>query len=116
MSDWFAVWQYCFARLSQLFFTAIQKGITSGPAVKQKSIKEHFMIIGSFDDKSPAKINVKKNENAVSVDAVIYTVSHEIEKYVTEHYNCEIIGEYKMASGDHSVYVVNPLRLIQTIR
>ena len=74
------------------------------------------MIIDSFDDKSPAKINVKKNENAVSVDAVIYTVSHEIEKYVTEHYNCEIIGEYKMASGDHSAYVVNPLHLIQTIR
>ena len=65
------------------------------------------MIIDSFDDKSPAKINVKKNENAVPVDAVIYTFSHEIEKYVTEHYNCEKIGEYKLASGPHSAYVLN---------
>ena len=31
------------------------------------------MIIDSYDNKSPAKINVKKNENAVQVDAVIYT-------------------------------------------
>ena len=29
------------------------------------------MITDSFDDKSPAKINIKKNENAVKVDAVI---------------------------------------------
>ena len=28
------------------------------------------MITDSFDDKSPAKINIKKNENAVQVDAV----------------------------------------------
>ena len=65
------------------------------------------MIIDSYDDKSPAKINVKKNESAVPVDAVIYTFSHEIEKYVTEHYDCEKIGEYKMASGAHSAYVFN---------
>ena len=61
--------------------------------MKQNRIKEHLMIIDSYDDKSPAKINVKKNENAVTVDAVIYTFSHEIEKYVIEHYNCEKIGE-----------------------
>ena len=42
------------------------------------------MITDSFDAKSPARINVKKNENAVPVDAVIYTFSHEIEKYVKE--------------------------------
>lgn len=63
------------------------------------------MIIDSYDDKSPAKINVKKNENAIRVDAVIYTFSHEIEKYVTENYFCEKIGEYKLASGAHSAYV-----------
>ena len=40
------------------------------------------MITDSFDDKSPAKINVKKNENAVQVDAVIFTFSQEIEKHV----------------------------------
>ena len=62
------------------------------------------MITESYDDRSPAKINVKENENAVWVDAVIYTFSQEIEKYVAENYNCEIIGEYEMASGAHSVY------------
>ena len=64
------------------------------------------MITDSFDDRSPAKINVKKNENAVRVDAVIFTFSQEIEKYVTEQYNCEKVGEYAMASGAHSVYVL----------
>ena len=58
------------------------------------------MIIDSYDEASPAKINVKKNENAVPVDAVIYTFSHEIETYVTENYACEKVGEYKMASTD----------------
>ncbi len=65
------------------------------------------MIIDSFDDKSPAKINVKRNENALQVDAVIYTFSQEIEKYVTETFNCEKAGEYKMASGSHPAYVFN---------
>ena len=63
------------------------------------------MITDSFDAKSPARINVKKNENAVPVDAVIYTFSHEIEKYVIENYDCEKVGEFKMASGSHSAYV-----------
>ena len=65
------------------------------------------MIIDSYDNESPAKINVKKNENAVQVDVVIYTFSQEIEKYVTENYNCEKIGEYSLASGAHSAYVLN---------
>lgn len=65
------------------------------------------MIIDSYDNESPAKINVKKNENAVQVDAVIYTFSYEIEKYVTENYDCEQIGEYKMGSGAHPAYVLN---------
>ena len=30
------------------------------------------MITDSYDDKSPAKINIKKNENAIPVDVVIY--------------------------------------------
>ncbi len=64
------------------------------------------MIIDSYDEKSPAKINVRKNENAVPVDAVIYTFSHEIEKYATENYACEKVGEYKMASGSHAAYVL----------
>ena len=64
------------------------------------------MIIDSFDDRSPAKINVKKNENAVKVDAVIYTFSWEIEKYVTEHYECEKVGEFLMGHGPTSVYLL----------
>ena len=65
------------------------------------------MIIDTFDKESPAKINVAKNENAVRVDAVIYTFSHEIEEHVLEKYDCEKIGEYKMATGSHSAYVFN---------
>ena len=63
------------------------------------------MITESYDDRSPAKINVKANENAVRADAVIYTFSEEIEKYVTERYPCERIGEFRMASGAHPAYV-----------
>ena len=63
------------------------------------------MITDAYDDRSPARINVRKNENAVKADAVIYTFSHEIEKYVTENYNCVKIGEYKLACGAHSAYV-----------
>jgi len=65
------------------------------------------MITDAFDDKSPAKINVKKSENAVQVDAVIFTFSQEIEKYVIAQYDCEKVGEYAMATGAHSVYVFN---------
>ena len=64
------------------------------------------MITDSYDDKSPAKINVKKNENAVSVDAVIFTFSQEIETYVTARYDCEKVGEYLMACGSTSVYLL----------
>lgn len=56
-------------------------------------MKENSKITDSFDDKSPAKINIKKNENAVQVDAVIYTFSQKIEKHVIAHYDCEKVGE-----------------------
>ena len=62
------------------------------------------MITDSFDDRSPAKISVRKNENAVKVDAVIFTFSHVIEKYVTENYACEKVGELHMAHGASPVY------------
>ena len=64
------------------------------------------MITDSFDDKSPAKINVKKSENAVKVDAVIFTFSQEIEKYVIAHYDCKKVGEYLIACGPTSVYLL----------
>ncbi len=64
------------------------------------------MITDSYDDRSPAKINVKKNENAIHVDAVISTFSQEIEKHVITCYDCEKVGEYLMACGSTSVYVL----------
>ena len=64
------------------------------------------MITDSFDDKSPAKINVKKSENAVKVDAVIFTFSQEIEKDVIAHYDCNKVGEYLIACGPTSVYLL----------
>lgn len=64
------------------------------------------MIIDSFDDKSPAKINVKKNENAVQADAVIFTFSQKIEKHVLANYDCEKVGEFLMACGHTSVYLL----------
>ena len=64
------------------------------------------MITDSFDDKSPAKINVKKNENAVQADAVVFTFSQEIEKHVVSCYDCEKVGEFLMACGQTSVYLL----------
>lgn len=64
------------------------------------------MITDSFDNKSPAKINVKKSGNAVPVDAVIFTFSQEIEKYVIAHYDCEKVGEFLMGCGPTSAYLL----------
>ena len=62
------------------------------------------MITDSFDDQSPAKINVHVSENAVEVEAVIFTFSHVIEQYVTGHYACEKVGDLFMAHGASPVY------------
>lgn len=62
------------------------------------------MITDSFDDQSPAKINVKKNPEPVKVEAVILTFSHVIETHVSEHYPCEQVGELFMAHGSSPVY------------
>lgn len=64
------------------------------------------MITDSYDNKSPAKINVQKNENAVQVDAVIFTFSQEIEKHVIAHYDCKKVGEFLMGCGPTSVYLL----------
>ena len=64
------------------------------------------MIIDSYDEKTPAKINVKKNENAVRVDAAIFTFSQKIEKHVVSCYDCEEVGEFGMACGRTSVYLL----------
>ena len=63
------------------------------------------MIIDSFDDKSPAKINPVINENAPEVDAVIFTFSHVVGKYVAENYGCEKVGELIMGHGASPVYM-----------
>ena len=57
------------------------------------------MITDSFDNRSPAKIDPPANGNAPKVDAVIFTFSHEIEKYVAENFACEKVGELWMAHG-----------------
>ena len=64
------------------------------------------MITDSFDNQSPAKINVGQNENAIPVDAVIFTFSQEIEKHVIAAYDCEKVGEFLMGCGPTSVYVL----------
>lgn len=64
------------------------------------------MITDSFDNSSPAKINVQKNEHAVQVDAAVSTFSQEIEKHVIAHYDCEKVGDFFMACGPTSVYLL----------
>ena len=62
------------------------------------------MITEAFDDKSPAKINPHKKEDAPKLDAVILTFSRVIEDYVVENYGCEKIGELSMAHGVSPFY------------
>ncbi|MCR4622596.1 MAG: nucleoside phosphorylase [Clostridiales bacterium] len=65
------------------------------------------MITDSFDNRSPAKISPQRNESAPKADAVILTFSHVIEKYVTENYECEKIGDLYMAHGSTPVFLMN---------
>lgn len=65
------------------------------------------MITESFDSRSPAKINPKINHNAPNVEAVIFTFSHVIEKYVVENYDCEKVGELLMGHGSTPVYILD---------
>ena len=62
------------------------------------------MITDSFDSRSPAKINPKRNENAPAAEAVIFTFSHVIEEYVVKNYACEKVGELLMGHGPTAVY------------
>ncbi len=65
------------------------------------------MITDTFDNQSPAIISPVRKENAPEADACIVTFSHEIEKYVTEHYECEEIASLWCATGR------TPVRLIR---
>ena len=64
------------------------------------------MITEAFDNKSKAIINPIINENAPAVDACILTFSWEIEKAVTENYDCKQIGTFRFATGDTPVYQI----------
>ncbi len=65
------------------------------------------MIVNSFDDKSPSKINPSPKENRLKCDACIMTFSHIIEKYVLENYDVEEVSFYKMVTGIYPVYKIN---------
>lgn len=62
------------------------------------------MITDAYDNQSAAKINPRINETAPAAEAVIFTFSHVIEKYVVENYACEKVGELIMGHGPTSVY------------
>lgn len=65
------------------------------------------MIINSFDNKSPAKINPTPKENRLKCDACIVTFSYVIEDYVLNNYDVEEIDSYKMGTGIYPVYRIN---------
>lgn len=65
------------------------------------------MITETFDNHSPAKINLQRNENAPKVDAVIFTFSHVIEEYVIKNFNCREVGAMWMATGKTPVYCID---------
>ena len=64
------------------------------------------MITDSFDNLSPAIINLVRKENAPAVDACIVTFSHEIEKFAAELYAKEEIASLWCASGRTPVYLI----------
>lgn len=65
------------------------------------------MIINSFDDKSPSKINPKPKENRVKCNACIVTFSNIIEDYVLKNYDVEQCSSYKMVTGTFPIYKIN---------
>ena len=65
------------------------------------------MITDSFDDRSPAIINPKKNENAPKADVCILTFSHLIEKAAVENYGAERIAALRSAGGEAPIYAID---------
>ena len=65
------------------------------------------MIINSFDDKSPSKINPKPKENRLKCDACIVTFSNIILDYVLNNYVVEQYSTYKMVTGTFPIYKIN---------
>ena len=50
------------------------------------------MITNTFENLTEEIIKVRRNENAVKVDACILTFSHIILKYVLDNFECTKIG------------------------
>lgn len=57
------------------------------------------MITEAFDDRSPAIIEPRINENAPEVAACIVTFSHVIEEAVRDHYACGVLGSITLPPG-----------------
>lgn len=64
------------------------------------------MITNTFDPNPTAKLNPFINQDAIKVDACIITFSYIIEKFVTEAYDCEKIGESKSVTGNTPIYLI----------
>lgn len=64
------------------------------------------MIINSFDDKTPAKINPKYKDDRFKCDACIITFSYIIQEYVLNKYNPEIIGNIYTVNGIIPIYKI----------
>mgnify|MGYP002856418685 CR=1 FL=1 len=65
------------------------------------------MIINSFDNKTPSKINPNLSENRFKCDVCIITFSNIIEEYVLNNYKTEIVGYIKMVNGKTPIYSIN---------
>ena len=65
------------------------------------------MIVNSFDDKSPSKINPTPKENRLKCDACIVTFSNVILDYVLKNYDVEQCSTFKMVTGTFPIYKIN---------
>lgn len=65
------------------------------------------MIVNSFDDKSPSKINPRPKENRLKCDACIVTFSNVILDYVLKNYDVEQCSTFKMVTGTFPIYKIN---------
>ncbi len=62
------------------------------------------MITDAFENLTEEIIKVRRNENAIKVDACILTFSHTILKYVLDNFECTKIGDLYSSNGANPVY------------
>ena len=65
------------------------------------------MIVDSFDNKTPAKINADLSGERVKCDVCIATFSNIIEEYLVKTYKPEIVGYLKMVNGTTPIYIID---------